>query len=347
MVSRKTVSRISRYRRVLTALRDDGIEYVYSHELARHAAVTAAQVRRDLMVIGYSGSPNKGYDVSAGITSMSRFLDGPRRHGIALVGVGNLGRAILAHAVRADSAAAFFVAFDSDPAIAGTTINGCRCLDATHMEELVRSLGIEIAILTVPEGAAQSAADALVRAGVKSIITFAPDPLHLPDDIFVEYLDISATLESAVFFARIGDGGRADAEAAAVEPIIRMLETPLTRSQMRLEDMARDIGARVVTPGKPNGTEISRVYAGDRVSDLLNEASDSTLLVSNLASLQMLRVAELMDVPGICFVNGIDPEPDVVELARENGTFLLVSPVGVFETCGLIYQHLSRAKECA
>lgn len=346
MVSRKTVSRISRYRRVLTALRDDGTEYVYSHELARHAAVTAAQVRRDLMVIGYSGSPNKGYGVSACLTSMGRFLDGPRRHGIALVGVGNLGRAILAHATRAESSAAFFVAFDVDPAIAGTTVNGCRCLDAARMEEIVRDLGIEIAMLTVPKGAAQSAAEALIRAGVKSIITFAPDPLHLPDDVFVEYIDISATLESAVFFSRIGGGGGTDDDdAVAIEPIIRTLESLLARSQMKLEDMAQDIGARVVTPGKPGGTEITRVYAGDRVSDLLNEASDSTLLVSNLASLQMLRVAELMDVPGICFVNGIDPEADVVELARENGTFLLVSPVGVFETCGLIYQHLSRAEQ--
>ena len=95
-----------------------------------------------------------------------------------------------------------------------------------------------------------------------------------------------------------------------------------------------------MTPGKPDGTEVAKIYAGDRVSDLLNEASDKTLLVSNLASVQMLRVAELMDVPGICFVNGVEPEADVVELAHENGTLLMVSPAGVFETCGLIYQHL-------
>ncbi len=62
--------------------------------------------------------------------------------------------------------------------------------------------------------------------------------------------------------------------------------------------------------------------------------------MSNLASVQMLRVAELMDVPGICFVNGVEPEPEVVELAQTNGTLLLVSPAGVFETCGLIYAHL-------
>ncbi len=96
-----------------------------------------------------------------------------------------------------------------------------------------------------------------------------------------------------------------------------------------------------MTPGAPGGTEIAKIYAGDRVSDLLNEASDKTLLVSNLASVQMLRVAELMDVPGICFVNGVEPDAEVVALARENGTLLMVSPDGVFETCGRIYQHLA------
>ena len=101
----------------------------------------------------------------------------------------------------------------------------------------------------------------------------------------------------------------------------------------------QSIGARILTPGKPGGTEVAKIYAGDRVSDLLNEASDKTLLVTNLANLQMLRVAELMEVPGICFVDGVEPDAEIFELARENGTLLMVSPAGVFETCGLIYQH--------
>ena len=91
MVSRKTVSRMSRYRRLLSSLRAEGVENIYSHQLARHAVVSAAQVRRDLMVIGYSGSPNKGYDVDACIASIGTFLDGTVSQEVALVGVGNLG----------------------------------------------------------------------------------------------------------------------------------------------------------------------------------------------------------------------------------------------------------------
>ena len=206
----------------------------------------------------------------------------------------------------------------------------------------MRDLGIEIAVLTVPGEAAQEVAETLVRAGVKSLISFAPVPLRLPNDIFVEYMDITAALESAAYFARLGGrGAPGDAGAGEIEPMVKKLESLLARSNMKLEDLAQHIGARVVTPGRAGGTEIARIYAGDRVSDLLNEASERTLLVSNLASVQMLRVAELMDVPGICFVNGVEPEPGVVELAEANGTMLLVSPAGVFETCGLIYRHLS------
>ncbi len=205
----------------------------------------------------------------------------------------------------------------------------------------MRDLGIQIAVLTVPGEAAQDAAETLVRAGVKSIISFAPTPLALPNDIFVEYMDITAALESAAYFARLG--GREEAPTNGdgdIEPMVKKLESLLARSNMKLEDLAANIGANVVTPGKPGGTTVAKVYAGDRVSDLLNEASDRTLLVSNLASLQMLRVAELMDVPGICFVNGVEPDAEMIQLARDNDTLLMVSPQGVFETCGLIYQAL-------
>ena len=346
MVSRKTVSRMSRYRRLLSSLRAEGLESIYSHQLARHAVVSAAQVRRDLMVIGYSGSPNKGYDVDACIASIGSFLDGTASQEVALVGVGNLGRAVLTHFEGKSYSVAIVAAIDVEPQLTDAVVHGVRCFDAGRMETLVRDLGIEIAVLTVPGKAAQEVADTLVRAGVKSLISFAPVPLHLPNGIFVEYMDITAALESAAYFARLG--GRAEPEtngAGEIAPMVKKLESLLARSKMKLEDLALHIGARVITPGRPGGTEIAKIYAGDRVSDLLNEASDRTLLVSNLASVQMLRVAELMDVPGICFVNGVDPDTDVVELARQNGTLLLVSPAGVFETCGLIYQVLSEEKQ--
>ncbi len=346
MVSRKTVSRMSRYRRLLQSLQADGVESIYSHQLARHAVVSAAQVRRDLMEIGYSGSPNKGYDVAACIESITHFLDGPVRQEVVLVGAGNLGHAVLSHFADKSPSVAIVAAFDSDPALDDTLVHGVRCFGVARMEALVRDLGIQIAVLTVPGTAAQEVADVLVRAGVKSMISFAPTPLALPNEIFVEYMDITAALESAAYFARLS--GRDEPQpngGGDIGPMVRQLESLLARSDMKLEELATNIGARVVTPGKPGGTSVAKVYAGDRVSDLLNEASDKTLLVSNLASVQMLRVAELMDVPGICFVNGVEPDAEMVELAQTNDTLLMVSPQGVFETCGLIYAALDGERD--
>ena len=106
---------------------------------------------------------------------------------------------------------------------------------------------------------------------------------------------------------------------------------------MKLADLATSTGAQILTDGTAAEAEIFRVYAGDRISDLLNQASDNTLLVTNLASQQLIRLAELMDVPGLCLVNGRRPEQEVVDLANAHGTMIMTSPVSVFETCGRLY----------
>ena len=344
MVSRKTVGRLSLYRRLLDLLRDAGTMHVYSHQLAHLAGVSAAQVRRDFMAIGYSGSPNRGYEVKTCLESIGSLLEGSACQDVALVGVGRLGRSLLTHFSGQQRMLRIAIAFDTNPAVIGKSLDGCEVHSALSMEKLVAEMGIRIAVLAVPPEAAQSAAATLVGSGVRSIVSFAAVPLRVPDDVFVDYMDITSALESAAFFAREGTGkGSAPEDVAEtdMDPMIRTIDSLLARTNMKLEELAQKIGARALTPGAAAGTEVTKVYAGDRVSDLLNEASDRTLLVTNLANLQMVRVAELMDVPGICFVDGIDPEPDIIELARANDTMIMVSPVGVFETCGLIYHILS------
>jgi redox-sensing transcriptional repressor len=354
MVSRKTVGRLSVYRRLLLTLQEAGADHVYSHQLARLAGVTAAQVRRDLMSIGYSGSPNRGYEVDKCLASVAHFLDGPERQDAVLVGVGRLGRALLAHVTGRRPKLRIAACFDTDPELVGTSVEGCRCHSVDDMEETVRRLGARIGVIAVPADRAQGAAATLVAAGVRSIISFAPVPLRVPGDVFIDYIDITSVLESAAFFARVGAGDQTAEAAVEAESayeglggMLKQLASLLVGAHMKLEDLADRIGARIVTAGKPGGTEIENIYAGDRVSDLLNEASDSTLLVSNLASVQLLRVAELMDVPGICFVDDIDPDTEIVDLAVANATLLMVSPVGVYETCGRIYSVLTAAEQAA
>lgn len=351
VVSRKTVGRLSLYRRLLDNLRASGTVSIYSHQLAHLAGVSATQVRRDFMVIGYSGSPNRGYQVDTCLASIEKLLDGTSRQDVALVGLGRLGQSVLAHFAGRRPLLRIAAGFDTNPAIIGTAIEGCPVHSMDALEQVVREKGIRIAILAVPPETAQTAAEALVRAGVRSIVDFTAIPLRVPDDVFVDHMDITSALESAAFFARQdqtggapdngAESGSENGSEAVMDPMIQTIDTLLAGAHMKLKDLAKRIGARVITPGVGDDAEVTRIYAGDRVSDLLNEASDKTLLVTNLANLQMVRVAELMEVPGICFVDGIDPGQDIVSLATANGTLLMVSPLGVFETCGLIYQQLT------
>ncbi len=101
---------------------------------------------------------------------------------------------------------------------------------------------------------------------------------------------------------------------------------------MQVDQLAREIGARILSPELP-GSEIEKVYAGDRISDLLNHASASTLLVTNLSGAQVLCVADLMNVPAICFLNGAEPDPGMAARAALNGIAILVSPLDMGETC--------------
>ena len=110
---------------------------------------------------------------------------------------------------------------------------------------------------------------------------------------------------------------------------------------MKLTELADRIGAQIVLNAeKATDIEVDRIYAGDTISRILSEVSNTTLLVTNLANSLLPRVADLMDVPGICLLNGVTPKTELLGGASEHGTVILVSPVGMFETCGRLYQCL-------
>ncbi len=107
---------------------------------------------------------------------------------------------------------------------------------------------------------------------------------------------------------------------------------------MDVARIAERVGARLWTPEA--GRAVERVYAGDRMSDLLNAVTDTTLLVTNLTNSTLVRLIELMDAPAVCLLDGVEPEDAIVEAARTHGAALLVSPVDMFETCGRLYLAL-------
>lgn len=202
MASIRTIGRLSLYRRTLQRVLGEGRPFLYSHQLAAESGVTAAQVRRDLMAIGYQGSPNRGYDVAALMRSIADLLDAPDGQGVALIGVGNLGRAVIGYVGRVRPSLQVVAAFDRDPEKVGRVIQGCRVHGLDELPAVARAQGLSVGILTVPASAAQDAADRVVGAGFRAILNFAPVTLRVPGHVYVEDLDLTMSLEKVAYLGR-------------------------------------------------------------------------------------------------------------------------------------------------
>ena len=197
----QTIGRLSLYRRLLLELSAGGMKQIYSHQLASAAVATPAQVRRDLMMIGFTGSPRKGYAVEELIGAVNAVLAQSVETSVTLVGVGNLGRAILAYYSNRQPWVRFVAAFDRDPDKANRIIHGCRVYAFDQVEDVLGREGIKAAVIAVPAAEAQRVADRLVLAGVRSFLNFAPVRLHLPTGIFVDDMDMSTALDRVAYYA--------------------------------------------------------------------------------------------------------------------------------------------------
>jgi redox-sensing transcriptional repressor len=200
-LSDKVVGRLTRYRALLSEHFPAERTYVFSHEIAAAMRLTASQVRRDLMCLGYQGVPHYGYEVSELIRHISAILDEEGVQPVAVVGAGNLGRALVAFLEARRANLRIIAAFDMDPAKVGRTLNGVRCHPMQDLEEVVTREQIGVVILCVPGAAAQGVADRVVRAGVRGILNFAPVPLRLPPGIALEEMDVTSALEKVTYFA--------------------------------------------------------------------------------------------------------------------------------------------------
>lgn len=202
MIPEKTVERLSIYRRLLENLLKQGRKSAYSHELAELAGVSSSQVRRDFMFISSNGRSNSGYDLYELAESIERYISAQEPDNIALVGTGNLGRAVLSFFNGRRPNLAIKACFDSDPEKIGRMVHGCRCYAIEDVAKVVKEQNIHIAVLAIPQIAAQDIAEELVKAGVNGILNFAPVPLAVPTGIFVENVDLTMYLEKVSHYAR-------------------------------------------------------------------------------------------------------------------------------------------------
>lgn len=197
----RTIERLVLYKRLLADLLSKGQRTLFSHQLAAMAHNTPAQVRRDLMTIGQGGSPRRGYDIAELIKRISDILDGSKERRIALVGVGNLGRAILSYFTYRHPGLSIVAAFDVDEGKTDRVISGCRCYHIKDFDAKVKELGASVGIITVPAAMAQQVADMMAASGIKGILNFAPVPLKTPDGIVADRIDIASSLEKLAYFA--------------------------------------------------------------------------------------------------------------------------------------------------
>jgi redox-sensing transcriptional repressor len=197
----QTISRLSLYRRLLLDLSAGGMRQIYSHQIASAAVASAPQVRRDLMMIGFGGNPRKGYVVDDLIGAVNAVLARSVETSVALVGVGNLGRAILAYYTNRQPWVRFVAAFDRDPDKANRIIHGCRVHPFEQVEDVLGREHIRAAVIAVPASEAQPVADRLVLAGARSFLNFAPVRLHVPTGIFVDDIDMSTALDRVAYYA--------------------------------------------------------------------------------------------------------------------------------------------------
>ena len=204
-VSQKIIGRLSLYRRILVNLQNEGVEQIFSRDLAEMAGATAAQVRRDLMLIGFNGSLKQGYNIRNLIDVISEILDYEEGVNVAIFGLGNFGRALFNYFYGKRSQLRIVATFDSNTEKIGTEYNKVYCYSPYRVEEIVKKKNIKIAILTVPPKRALEVAKKLVDAGIKGILNYTSTPIDVPDDVFLDEYDMITTMEKAAFFVKMNE----------------------------------------------------------------------------------------------------------------------------------------------
>ncbi|MBA3480586.1 MAG: redox-sensing transcriptional repressor Rex [Pirellulales bacterium] len=193
------VNRLSLYLRELQHLVEEGTQTTSSSQLGERLGFSDAQVRKDLAHFGNFGHPGIGYRCDELIGEIRRILGTDRKWSVALVGVGNLGRALLGYHGFESQGFSLAAAFDSDPAKVGTQVEGIEILSIDQLPQIVADRRIELGLVAVPAPFAQAAADLLVAAGVGGIVNFAPVTLALPEGVSQVGVDLARELEQVAF----------------------------------------------------------------------------------------------------------------------------------------------------
>ena len=200
IIPRKTIYRLSIYLRCLARLRENKIGTVSSEALAKAAGVKPTQLRKDLAYFGTFGTRGLGYDVNELSVKISDELGTTSLQPVILVGVGNLGLALLSYRGFEKEGFEIIAAFDAAPKRKRDKELKQPLLGMTEMPDFIREHGVKMAILSVPAAAAQTVANQLIESGVMGILNFSPIVLAVPEDVMVNNVNLAIELENLSYF---------------------------------------------------------------------------------------------------------------------------------------------------
>ncbi|MFS0987596.1 redox-sensing transcriptional repressor Rex [Enterococcus durans] len=195
-----TAKRLPLYLRYLNMLNDSGVGRIKSNEFSKITQVPSATIRRDFSYLGELGRSGYGYDVPYLIEVFDRILNTDEEKRIALVGYGNLGKALKHNNFRRNENLNIVCVFDNDPEIVGQVIDGEMIYPIDRFAEIAKEKNVRVAISTVPSKYSQSAIDQIVQGGVSAILNFAPDRVKVPEHVNIQYIDLTTELQTLIYF---------------------------------------------------------------------------------------------------------------------------------------------------
>lgn len=197
-----TARRLPLYYRYLESLLAVGKQRVSSAELSEALKIDPATIRRDFSYLGELGKKGYGYNVAYVVRFLQDFLLHDEYVSVVLLGVGNLGTALCRYNFYRSQQMNITAAFDVDPQKVGQSIEGIRVYPFEQLLDYVKERRVDVAILAVPSGAAQSAANLVVSAGIHGILSFTPPPLHVPPHVRVHHIDLTTELQILAYFLK-------------------------------------------------------------------------------------------------------------------------------------------------
>ncbi|HFZ5416652.1 TPA: redox-sensing transcriptional repressor Rex [Staphylococcus aureus] len=201
-IPRATLKRLPLYYRFVSSLKSKGIDRVNSKAISDALQIDSATIRRDFSYFGELGKKGYGYNIDSLLDFFKSELSESDMIKIAIVGVGNLGKALLTYNFSIHDDMTITEAFDVKEDVIGQKIGNVIVKDNDELITTLKKEEIDVVILTTPERVAQKVADELVQAGVKVILNFTPGRINTPSDVQVHQIDLGIELQSLLFFMK-------------------------------------------------------------------------------------------------------------------------------------------------